>query len=96
MAKEKENLALEAADAAAEKATKKQKKEKPQQKKQNAVSKWFHDLKSEFKKVVWPSKQTVINNSIVVFTAMIGFAIFTFLLDEAFLKLLELAISGNS
>jgi preprotein translocase SecE subunit len=50
----------------------------------------------ELKKVVWPTKEAVINNSIVVFAAMLGFALFTFLLDQGFLWLFEFAISTKS
>lgn len=70
------------------------KKEK-RSKKQSGIAKWFKDLKSEFKKVVWPTKKTVFNNSVVVFVTMIVFAVFTFLLDTGFLKLFEFAISGG-
>lgn len=83
MAKDKE--------LAAEKSGKKE-----SSKKQGKIAKWFKDLKQELKKVVWPSKETVVNNSIVVFAAMIGFAIFTFILDEGFLWLFQFAISGKS
>ncbi len=64
-------------------------------KKQGKIAKWFKDLKNEMKKVVWPSRKTVVNNSIVVFAAMIGFAVFTFLLDEGFLWLFQFAIGGK-
>lgn len=74
-----------------EKDDKKEKKSK----KQSGIAKWFKDLKSEFKKVVWPTKKTVFNNSVVVFVTMIVFAVFTFLLDTGFLKLFEFAISGG-
>ena len=40
-------------------------------KKPNKVVKYFKDHKSEFKKVVWPSKKTVVNNTSVVLVAMI-------------------------
>lgn len=75
---------------------KKESKKKEQSKKKGGISKWFKDLKLELKKVVWPDKKTVVNNSIVVFAAMLGFAAFTFLLDQGFLWLFELAISGKS
>ena len=65
-------------------------------KKQGRIARWFADLKRELKKVVWPTRKTVVNNSIVVFAAMLGFAAFTFLLDEGFLYLLQLAIGGKS
>lgn len=82
MAKDKELAPAE------EKAAKKEKTSK----KQNGIVRWFKDLKSEWKKVVWPTKKTVFNNSVVVFTTMIVFAVFTFLLDTGFLKLLELVL----
>lgn len=75
---------------------KKDSKKKDQSKKQGGIAKWFKDLKLELKKVVWPDKKTVVNNSIVVFAAMLGFAAFTFLLDKGFLWLFQLAIGGKS
>lgn len=86
MAKDKE-LAVKEKDG---------KSKEKSQKKQGKVAKWFKDLKLELKKVIWPSRKTVVNNSIVVFAAMLGFAVFTFLLDWGFLKLLELAVSTKS
>lgn len=74
---------------------KKSAKSKESSKTQGGISKWFKDLKLELKKVVWPDKKTVINNSIVVFAAMLGFAAFTFLLDKGFLWLFQFAISGG-
>lgn len=79
-------------ETAAEKSGKKEKSAK----KPGKIAKWFKDLKLELKKVVWPSRQTVVNNSIVVFATMIGFAVITFLLDEGFLWLFQFAISGKS
>ena len=83
MAKDKE--------LAAEKSSK-----KDSSKKQGKIARWFKDLRQELKKVVWPDRKTVTNNSIVVFAAMLGFAAFTFLLDKGFLWLFQLAISGKS
>lgn len=71
----------------------KDKKEK-KSKKSGGIVKWFKDLKIEMKKVVWPTKKAILDNSIVVFAAMFLCAAFTFLLDRGFLWLLELAISG--
>lgn len=79
-------------DAAVEKSG----KQESSKKKPGKIGKWFKDLKQELKKVVWPNKETVVNNSIVVFAAMLGFAAFTFILDEGFLWLFQFAISGKS
>ena len=89
MAKDKE-LAVSEAEGKSEG------KKKEKSKKQGGIGKWFKDLKLELKKVVWPDRKTVVNNSIVVFAAMLGFAVFTALLDEGFLWLFQFAISGKS
>lgn len=94
MAKDKELAVSE--KKSPEKAEKKESKKKDQSKKQGGIAKWFKDLKLELKKVVWPDKKTVVNNSIVVFAAMLGFAAFTFLLDKGFLWLFQFAIGGKS
>ncbi len=84
MAKNKENTASEVSE-------KKDKKEKNSEKKQpNKVAKWFKELKIEFKKVVWPSKKTVINNTSVVLAVVVASAILVGLLDTGFLGLLRL------
>ncbi len=92
MAKDKELAASEKSEKDKEK---KAAKSKDSSKKTGGISKWFKDLKLELKKVVWPDKKTVINNSIVVFAAMIAFAAYTFLLDKGFLWLFQFAISGK-
>lgn len=69
---------------------------KKESKKPGKVRRWFKDLKTEFSKVVWPSGKTVFNNSVVVFAMMLGFALLTFVLDEGFLALLQLAIGSGS
>lgn len=62
---------------------------KAQAKKLNRVAKYFKDLKSEFKKVVWPSKKTVINNTGAVLAAMIVSGVAIWGLDTAFAYLLK-------
>ncbi|HOO06219.1 MAG: preprotein translocase subunit SecE [Ruminococcus sp.] len=65
--------------------------EKKSGKKQpNKIVKWFKDLKIEFKKVVWPSKKTVINNTSVVLAVVAASAVLVGLLDEGFLALMRL------
>lgn len=78
MAKDKENTS-----------EKKDKKEKKSKKEPNKVAKWFKDLRIEFKKVVWPTKQTIINNTAVVLAVVAGSAIIVGALDFGFLHLLS-------
>lgn len=49
---------------------------KNQKKQPNSVAKYFKDLKSEFKKVVWPTKKQVINNTTVVLVTILLIGIF--------------------
>lgn len=59
-------------------------------KKPNKVVKWFKDLKIEFKKVTWPSKQTVVNNTSVVLSLVVVMSVFVGLLDAGLLALMNL------
>jgi len=64
--------------------------EKKSEKKQdNKIVKWFKDLKVEFKKVVWPTKKTVINNTSVVISVIVASAILVGLIDQGFLAALR-------
>ncbi|OPZ21150.1 MAG: preprotein translocase subunit SecE [Firmicutes bacterium ADurb.BinA205] len=73
------------------KESKKSKKDKDTDKKEpNKLAKWFKDLRIEFKKVVWPSKETVVTNTSVVVGVIALSAILVGLLDEGFLALMRL------
>ncbi|MFI3226723.1 MAG: preprotein translocase subunit SecE [Clostridia bacterium] len=50
---------------------KKVRKEKAKKKKQSKVKKWFRELKAEVKKIVWPAKDHVKNNTIVVLVTVL-------------------------
>ena len=64
--------------------------EKKSEKKQdNKIVKWFKDLQVEFKKVVWPTKKTVINNTSVVVSVIVASAILVGLIDQGFLTALR-------
>lgn len=63
-------------------------------KNKKSVGKFFNEIKSELKKVIWPTRQQLINNTITVFMCclLIGSviwcsdALFTFLSDKFLLK----------
>ncbi len=42
---------------------------------------FFKDLKGEFKKIVWPSKKQVVNNTLVVLAVVIVLGVFVAALD---------------
>ncbi len=48
------------------------------------IGKWLRDLRSEAKKVVWPTGKQVFNNTVVVIVCIIVIGIFVALLDAAF------------
>ena len=46
------------------------------------VGTYFRDVRSEMKRVVWPSRPEILNSSVVVVVTLIFFATFTFLVDS--------------
>lgn len=58
----------------------------------NKFVKYFKDLKSEIKKVVWPSKKTVWNNTGVVIAAMLVAGVFVWGIDSIFKVLFDLIL----
>ena len=62
------------------------------EKKENAIAKYFRGIKSEFKKITWPTfKQSVTNTSTVIISVVVV-GLFIFLLDTAFGAILNLFI----
>ena len=56
----------------------------PKKKSGNKIVRFFKELKSELKKVVWPSKGQVIKNTLIVIAAVIIIGIIIWVLDLAF------------
>ena len=44
-------------------------------------SKWFREMKSELKKVVWPTPQQVLKNAAIVVGRVVAIGIFIWLFD---------------
>ena len=61
-------------------------------KKPNRIVKFFKDLISEVKKVVWPSKKQRLNNSAIVLAVCILSGIALFIVDSVFGLLLNLVV----
>ena len=65
------------------------------EKKKGGLGKWFRELKSELKKVVWPTKAQVVKNTgivigmIIIVGAFIALA--DFLLNSGYAALMQLA-----
>jgi preprotein translocase subunit SecE len=69
------------------------KKGKKEQKK-GGIGKYFREMRSELKKVVWPSRKKVINNTGVVLCALFFFGIALWGVDTGFAALFRLIING--
>ena len=59
------------------KKTKKKEVKKPEVKKES----WWHGVKSEFKKVRWPSKKEMIKYSVATIAFIVFFALFFYLIE---------------
>ena len=58
-------------------------------KQKGRVQRYFRELISEFKKLEWPSKSKILNNTIVVVVMMLFVTAFVWVLDLGFSKFLE-------
>ena len=47
----------------------------------NRIAKWFREMRSELKKVVWPTPKQIVNNTFVALTVMTCAAILIWALD---------------
>lgn len=57
------------------------------------IAKWVRDLRSEAKKVVWPTGKQVVNNTVIVIIAVIIVAAFVAILDVSFGFVRDLFVS---
>ena len=62
------------------------------EKKENAIVKYFKGIKSEFKKITWPSFKQIVNNTSTVIISVILVGLFIFVLDTIFGAILNLFI----
>lgn len=87
--------AEEAATSADKQATKAvEKSVKTQKKPTKQRFQFLKDVRSELKRVTWPSREDVIQWSIVVVCALLFFGIYVAILDNAIITPLLIAISG--
>jgi len=49
----------------------------------NRIAKWFREMRSELKKVVWPTPKQVVNNTFIALTVMSVAAVLIWALDFA-------------
>ena len=49
----------------------------------NRFARWFREMRSELKKVVWPTPKQIVNNTFVALTVMTAAAIAIWVIDYA-------------
>ncbi len=81
--KSKSSIVAQAEAKANKMAADRAKAKKSGAKKQGGVAKYLKDLKSEIKKVTWPSWNKVVNNTAVVLIGMCASALVVFGIDMA-------------
>ena len=91
MADKEKNAGQEAAVKKANKAASADSKKSGKEKKGffSRIAGWFNDLKKEFKKVVWPDRKKVFNNTLVVVVVVVIGSVLVGLIDSGLLKLMQ-------
>ena len=71
--------------SASEKADKAKKDKKPEKQKKPSIfariGKWLKDMKSELKKVQWPTRKQTVNNTLIVIACVIVVGVFIWIFD---------------
>jgi preprotein translocase subunit SecE len=70
----------------------KAKDKKAGRKKGSPIAKYFKDMRSELKKVVWPSRKKVVNNTGVVMVVMIIYGLMIWGIDSGLAAIFNLAL----
>ena len=47
------------------------------------IAKWFREMRSEMKKVIWPTPKQIVNNTLVSLSVMVVSAIVIWAVDQA-------------
>ena len=56
--------------------------EKKKKRGSNKIVRWFREMRSELKKVVWPTPKQIVNNSFIALTLMFFSAIVVWVIDQ--------------
>jgi preprotein translocase subunit SecE len=66
---------------------------KDKKKRKNRIAKWFREMRSELKKVVWPTPKQVLNNTIIVLVIMAISSAVIWVVDQAGSQIVKALIS---
>jgi preprotein translocase subunit SecE len=76
------------------KAKKPEQKSKDKENLLKKVSRFFRELRSEFKKIVWPTKKQVIQDTLTVVAVVLVMGVAVWLLDLLFISGFQLVFNG--
>ena len=48
----------------------------------NRIARWFREMRSELKKVIWPTPKQIVNNTLVSLSVMLASAVVIWVLDQ--------------
>jgi len=74
---------LEPAGDAVNPSEKKGRKPKEKKKRKSRVAKWFREMRSELKKVIWPTPKQALYNTLVVLVIVVVSAVVIWAVDQA-------------
>ena len=60
--------------------------------KKGGIGKWFREFKSEWKKIVWPGRKQLKNNTLVVIACVVVVTLVIFAFDSGFKALVGLVV----
>ncbi len=66
---------------------------KKDEKKKGGIGRWFHDMKGEMKKIVWPTKEATIKNTGIVIGMCVCVGVFLWVFDFAAVTVVKTLIS---
>lgn len=70
----------------------KSKGKKEKKKRKSRIVKWFREMKSELKKVVWPTPKQILNNTVIVLVIVVISSAVVWVIDQAGVSIFNLLI----
>jgi len=77
------------ADEKNEQISKKAKAKKKRVKGSNRIAKWFREMRSELRKVVWPTPKQVVNNTWIVLVMIVAVGIMIMAFDFVWVSIIQ-------
>ena len=86
----------EASDKNIAKADKKPVPAKKKARKKSRIARWFREMRSELKKVVWPTPKQILNNTLISLVVMVASAVVIWGVDQVGSQIFRMLITLGS